>query len=470
MANRLTKKVGLYFIGNVSSRFLGAILIPVYAFSVSPAALGRYDYVLTVGQLVAPLAFVAIWEAALRFLIVDRSPEGVRSAVSTIVSFTLVVCVVGTLLGLAAAWTLPVDPVNVAGLTAVALLYGVVQVWQFVARAEQQTRLYMLSGITSAAVTLALVIALVVIARFEFTGLVVAYIVGQLSIIVLIEFRMGVVRRVSRAGFDWQLLGRMTRYSAPLVINLVSLGLLTGFGRILIYNVEGEAANGVYTFAMRFATIVVSLGTVVSMSVIEEGLLRAASSKVGDFYSRVLASLISAVFIFTIALVPVLYVFFLFISETEYFGARDLVPIMLLFAVFSVIGTNFGSVLMTVGRTGPLAVSTLVGAAVTVASSLLLIHALGLFGVALAMVVGALTTMVLRLVFSKRRLNYSVAGWRAVGLASAYVVVSCLCFFVAESADSWVVPMVAVAVCCACAWPLFKSLKAIKEIPDDIEA
>ena len=220
---------------------------------------------------------------------------------------------------------------------------------------------------------------------------------------------------------------------------------------------------------MKFATIVVSLGTVISMSVIEEGLLRSATSKVGEFYTSVLNALITALFLFITAMVPALYVFFLMIRTTGYFGARDLVPILLLFAVCSVLGTHFGSVFMTIGRTGALGASTLIGAAASIAGSILLINPFGLFGVSIALAAGAIATMLLRLALSRRRLDYSIAPTRALGLVLAFAAVSIACYSAAEYAQAWVAIVIAILVPCACAWPFLTALRAIREIPDEIE-
>ncbi len=289
-------------------------------------------------------------------------------------------------------------------------------------------------GIASAIVTFALVIGLVVAMRLGFAGLLIAYVAGQFITVAIIEFRMRVIGRTSFQHFDRRLLIAMLRYSGPLVVNLLAVGLLGGFGRILIYNTMGDAANGVYSFAMKFATIVVSLGTVISMSVIEEGLLRSSSSKVGEFYSRVLNSLISALILFITALVPVLYLFFRMIQGTEYSSARDLVPILLLFAVFSVLGTQFGSIFMTVGKTGALGTSTFIGAVATVVASILLIRPIGLSGVAAALLIGSMVMMVLRFKLSRRQLEYSVSGVRAFGLSAAYLIASFSCFLAAQFA------------------------------------
>lgn len=468
MANRLTRKTGLYLIGNVASRFLGAALIPIYAFSVTPAALGRYDYLLTVGTLVAPIAFVAIWEAALRFLIIDQTEAEAQSRIATIVTFSAFVASFGIGLSLVIGWFLDVDWLDLVGIVTVALLYGCVQVWQFIARAEHQTRLFVDSGIAAGIVTFFLVIVLVVILHLEFIGLLFSYVVGQFVLVVYIELKLRLLRRVTIRAFDWQLLGKMLKYALPLVLNLVSLGILGSIGRILIYNVLGDYANGIYSFAMKFATIIVSLGTVMSMSVIEEGILREGTRQVGEFYTKVLNSLLSLLLFSVMAMVPWLYVFFALVDHTDYFGARDLTPIMLLSAVFSVLATNFGSIFMTVGQTTPIGVATLVGALVSVAGSILAIRPLELFGVACAITVGAFVSMLMRFALSRKYIDYSISIIRAACLIILYLAVFLACYLVAESSWHWGILVLAVVIPGICAWPIVRSMRTIREIPDEI--
>lgn len=67
--NGIHKKTGLYFIGNMSSKIMTALLVPVYAFYVSAYDLGAYDYSQTIMQIAVPILYMAIWEAVLKYVI-----------------------------------------------------------------------------------------------------------------------------------------------------------------------------------------------------------------------------------------------------------------------------------------------------------------------------------------------------------------------------------------------------------------
>ena len=70
---RLLKKIGLYFIGNLASKILSAILIPIYAFYVSSSDLGIFDYSQTLMQIIVPIVYFSIWEAILKYVILADS-------------------------------------------------------------------------------------------------------------------------------------------------------------------------------------------------------------------------------------------------------------------------------------------------------------------------------------------------------------------------------------------------------------
>lgn len=72
LGSSFNKKVGIYFIGMLSSKVLSVLLIPIYAFYVSADVLGYYDYTLTIMSILIPCIYIAIWEAVLRFILSEK--------------------------------------------------------------------------------------------------------------------------------------------------------------------------------------------------------------------------------------------------------------------------------------------------------------------------------------------------------------------------------------------------------------
>lgn len=70
---KIIKKSGLYLIGNLSSKILTSLLVPIYAFYVTSADLGTYDYSHTIMNILIPILFISVWDAIIRFVLSEKN-------------------------------------------------------------------------------------------------------------------------------------------------------------------------------------------------------------------------------------------------------------------------------------------------------------------------------------------------------------------------------------------------------------
>lgn len=433
MANRLLKKTGIYFVGNFSSRVISAIIVPIYAVFVSSADLGEYDYLLTLTQIIAPVAYLAIWEAILKFCIGER--EAVERVIVTALRFCIPLALVTSfsIACVSVALSYPVE--NAAALGIMVVIYAMARVWQYAARGVARSRDYAWSGIVSSFGFFAAVLVLVCLFRAGFFGLYVSYILGQFSIVVFLEIKCSLLPIARSGKIDWPLLKGMLRYSIPCISNLVALNLLVGFGRIATVNILGAEANGQYAFSMKFATIVTSIGSIFSMAVIEEGIIRSASEKLSQFYSVVTNSLLIILCSAISLLLPCVYLFYIVIESTDYAAVAGLTSGVLLYAALTVMATQFGSVFMAINKTESIATTTVFGLMVTIGLTLSSIHSLGLSGVIIGLCGGTAAMVVSRWWLAKRSLAFAFSIPWTVSLLSAYAVESCVCWILYEQGN-----------------------------------
>ena len=64
---RFFETAGIYFAGNILSKLVAFFLLPLYTTRIEPAQYGNYDLVISLINLVAPIAFFQIWDAMFRF-------------------------------------------------------------------------------------------------------------------------------------------------------------------------------------------------------------------------------------------------------------------------------------------------------------------------------------------------------------------------------------------------------------------
>ena len=464
MANRLVKKTALYFVGNAASKVMQACFIPIYAFSVAAVSLGEFDYVQTIAGVVAPAAFLAIWEAVLRFCL--NSDEDERpNAISSVVAFSISVFILLFVLSVLASVFLE-EPIarTARSILIIAATQGIAQIWQYLSRSEGKSELYVKSGVIGAAIYLLTTVLLLVCMRAEYIGLVASYVVSQFAIFLYLEMNFKFIKRAISNKIDFALLMRYIRYSAPLILNLASMLIMTGFGRVLVTNVLGSEQNGYYVFAMKFASIVTAVGGVVSMASIEETILRIGSKKLGQYYSTIISNLWTLLLSISSVAMPAILIFYCFLSRTEYAQSFVLVPIFMAYAVFNIMSTNYGNAYQASLRMPEIAMTSVIGMAVTVVVSFISVDKFGVVGVASGLCMGMASTMLIRCLASKRMIDYGVPVRKIIAEASLYAVVSTISILM--NGNFFMLVLVEVGVGTIFLPKMVDALKNLKEIPD----
>lgn len=427
MTNRLFKKTGIYFIGNFSSRVISALIVPIYAIFVSSADLGEYDYLLTLTQILAPIAYLAIWEAILKFGITQE--KNVNCVIATVIRFCIPLAIITFIIISCISYLLAFPITNIFFLGIMIFAYALARIWQYSSRCLGNTKEYAWSGVISSFVFFTCVIVSVCIIQTGLLGLCVAYVLGQLSIVVYLETRCSLLTRTRKVKFDPTLLKAMLCYSVPCIFNLVALNLLVGFGRIVTINLLGSEANGQYAFSMKFATIVTSIGSIFSMAVIEEGIIRSGSSKLSEFYSIVTNSLLILLCSVISVLQPCIYLFYISIPTSDYIEGVGLTSGVLFYAALTVMSTQFGSVFMAVNKTRSIATTTVLGLLVTMVLTLCFIESIGLLGVIIGLCGGTAVMTIARCFFAKKFLEFSFSYLKTIMLLCAYAAESFVCSF-----------------------------------------
>lgn len=466
MSNALVKKTGIYFIGNIASKAMMAIIIPVYAFFVTPSAVGNYDYWLSLAQTASPILFFAIWEAVLKFLISNDDKLFYRQAKGTVLVFSLIMVAVAVAFVAIAVFAFGFESYSTAAIASMCISLGLLQIWQYFARSAGKTREYATSGVIASLITFTLIVVLVCVLALQEFGLVVSYICGQLAALLYLEWHVRLVSLSNLCLASATCLRSFLAYSTPCVFNLIAGTLTLTVGRVLIVNILGTEANGLYAFALKFANIVTALGGIFSLAVIEEGILRARAAGAGDFYTHVSSALLVILMSVACMGLPAIVLFYDLIGGTEYSSSLVLVPLSLLYAVGAVMSTQFGSVFMATGKTANQALTTIAGLILATAVSALLIAPLGLVGVMGGLVIGTFGMAVLRFMLARKLISFSVKLNDLIPLVFLFCVLVAV-VYLTPFGGTRVCHFVSLFVACAISVPLFvRAVKAINNVPD----
>lgn len=431
--NEFIRKVLVYFVGNLSTRLLSVIMVPIYAYYVQVKELGEYDYITAITGIATPIVYCAIWESILKYGILKRKKgENVNSVFSTALMF-LIWMTLASLFFCAIHFVLFKSLIYVIYIFLLILVQGSCTLWQFSTRALGESKIYVQSSILGSVVMIFLDIFFIVFYTLDFNALVISYILSQISIIISLELKCKLFVRFSKVLISRNLLRIMIIFSFPLVINNISLWLYNGGSKIIIKNFIGAEANGMYSFASKFSMLISLFSSVLSMAVIEQSY----SYKSLDDYKKQMSNIIANISKWYFSLIaislPFLYILYsLLFIKTDYFPSRDYILYLLLGALFTSLSNNFGSSFQVTDNTRKILYTTISGAALSLIFSLITVETLGIYGVLIGGAIGPLLMMLLRSFYAKKTTGLKIK-WRENLFILTFVFVEYVFLYNTES-------------------------------------
>lgn len=422
--SKLVKKSGIYFIGNMSSKIMSAILIPIYAFYINTEDLGTYDFAQTLMGILSPFIILAIWEAVLKFILSEENVNNQRKIMTTSAIFSIVMSIGFVLIAIVYR-QITENTIRYFGLVVMMiLLHTLVLLWQYYARGTANNKLYVSAGIISTIVNFVFVIVLVVLFKLGLLGLLLAYNLGQMATVLVIEKKLKIIKKIKLEDFSLLILKRMLVFSAPLVLNLISAWFISGFGRTIITLRMGTEANGLYSFANKFSLIITMVGSVITMAIIEEAILSIKSKKANENFSMTLQNLFLIFQSMAIVAMPAVIIFYKLIANTEFYDSLIYVPGLLIYAVINTMASNIGSVFQAINKTQYQFTTTLLGGALTFVTSWFLIDELGVLAVILGQVVGAFSMMFSRYILVNKFITMKLKWKSIILMALIFIIVT----------------------------------------------
>ena len=396
---QIVKKSGIYLVGNLTSKIMSSLLLPVYAIYVSAAELGTYDMVVTVCSVIIPFAFMCLWEPILRFVLKETSQEKIEGYISSTIFYIVIAFPVGLIGGTAVKYIFHITYQYYFMAILYVLLFGSAQVFQSFTRAVKKNHIYVISGISSTVVNFLGVFLLVCYLKHGVNGLLISCILGQVSIILVDSFGTKIWKYIKRERLDFSLLKRMIVFSVPLIINQIVMWLIDGFGKVVVNIYIGVTANGLYSFASKFSTLVTTLGSVVAMALFEEAVLASNSEGFGEKYGKAISNLNKLFYSLITIAFPAIIVFYKIFAGQEYYASRYLVPVLLIYSIMMNFATNLGSVFQVIDKTKYQFITTLLGAIGSCGLSFALVFKFDIYGVVVGQLIGSIILVVSRIAF-----------------------------------------------------------------------
>lgn len=409
MNNNTLKSIFSYFIGNMSSKLLSVLLIPIYAYFVSVEDLGDYDYFIALLNIIVPIAYLNVWDAELKYLIGYEKLKERKYFISN--AFFIMLCgqltlaiivAILFLFNLVSAQHITISYVYFSG-------FGWLFYFQYLCRGFKDNKLYVKSSLLSTFLHIILIIILVIGFKLGFIGLVISDVCTNIIIILLFSNKIHFVKFLDVKYVNKKLVFEIIKFSFPLTVNIISVWMTSGISKIIVTRFVSSFANGIYSFGNRFAVIITTIGTVVNMALLEEAYSYKSIEEFRDNTKSLISRMAKIYISIILILIPSIKILFdVALKSTDYYLSIELVPAFMILSFISIISGIIGNAFTVTGKTNRLFICSLTGAVVNILVGLLLIRHLSYYGVLIAQLLGNITIILMKAAFAYKEAKLRV--------------------------------------------------------------
>jgi len=415
----------IYFVGSTLSKLIGFLLLPLYTTLISPSDYGYYDLTITYVTVVAVALFFDLWISVMRFMHDEKNENDKASA--TLSGFIIFTGSTFAYLSLVFFLSTYVEIQYVWLIAAYGLLSNLATMYGFIARGYKKSSAFVISGVLATTVNALTAILLLAILKLDFSSLYIAAILGFTVQVAYLEFKVHVLKRAIGAKLNKKLTKNILIHTLPLAVNSAAFWLLTGYNRVIINTEMGVFANGIYAIAAKFVLAVTLITSVFNFAWQDILFTKAAKNEISVFYSKSSNLYILFLLVGGSLLLPTFNIVFELITDSSYYSAKAIIPLLVISALFGAYVVFQGSIFHSIKKTSVIFYSMLAASLVNVLLCALLINLFGLNGATLATIIGLCICVVIRMYMLRNLAHHrfepfnALFGFLLVGSVLAYL-------------------------------------------------
>lgn len=432
---KMLKAVGIYAIGNIGSKIITFLMIPLYTFYVRPDDYGYYDLCLSAVLFLCPLISLQLREGSFRFLIDSDDPRRHSSVITE--SFRALAISVSAFFALALALSLFTDIAYLWWTFALLVMMMLQELVAQMTRGLGRSTVFVTANIISAFLIGALSLLFVVWSRMGIKGIFLANILARLISILYIEARMRLfTRHLSFRLGNNKLLRQLLAYSLPLLPGGICYWVLSCSDRFFIKHFLTLADNGIYAVAARFVNLIYVVFVIFYQAWQETALRQYKSNDRDKFFSDIFNAFIYVMSLILVAFSIGMKLVYPWLVAQEYRSSLDFIyPLGLAMTVFTIAAT-LEIVYQCAYETMRILPAIIAASAINIICNLALVPLLGIYGAILTAFISYTILLIWRLHDMKRYIRLRIYPRSALPVAIA--IAAALPFYFCDSAVSTV--------------------------------
>ena len=379
----LLKNISYLTIGQLATKVLMFILLPLYTSILSPEEYGIFDLYISTVTLLMPIFTFNISEAVLRFSVDVDDNDNVFTNGLKIILLSCCFCILFLAINNICGF-FPLIQKHEYIFFIMYIFTVLLEVIVNFARGIDKIACVAISGFVGSTITILFNIFFLVFLKYKLNGFFIAYILGLMGQIIYLGFSFRIFRYINLYKAKPKELIEMLRYSIPLIWNSLAWWLNDVSSRYIITFFLGVYETGIYSAATRIPAILAILQSIFNKAWVVSAIKDFESNESVQFFSNVYK--IYNAFMVVICSILILankFIAYMLFSG-NFYEAWKYSPFLLLSLVFSALSGFLGGIFAAKKATGVYSYSSTIGAIINVFFCFFLITKIGTLGASIA--------------------------------------------------------------------------------------
>lgn len=404
----LAKNTFIFTVGKICTQFISFFLLPLYTSFLSPDEFGIVDLFNTYVMLFLPIVNWSFDLGLFRFMLEVRGNcSKLKSLVSTVINTNIVQCVGYIVL----FWFVHsfIHSEYKFFLLLNVILNVFTSTFLQMARGFGDNIGYTCASLISVILNISVNIFTIVILRMGEWGLFIGIIIAQIVTLIFLIIKEKIWRYYKFLYWKKFEFLDVFQYSLPLIPAQLSWWTVGTSDRIIISRFINLAANGTYSIANKFSTIISTFYNIFNLAWSESIAIHFNDEDKDDFLSETIEAMLMIFFTICIDLVAILPMVFPLMIHSDYNDAYFQIPILIVSVFFQVVTGLYSVIYLAIKKTKESAKTAILAAGINIFVDLLLINKIGLYAASISTLIAYMSMAIYRHIdvkkYARIRLN-----------------------------------------------------------------
>lgn len=396
----------IFVIGNVGSKLITFLMLPVYTYTLSKQEYGVTDLVTATVGLLLPIFFLSVSDAVLRFgLDHTENRTVVFMGAFTLTTLMSVIVLVST--GVAQLFQVP----YALYLGLILISQGYQQLFAQMSKAIGKQRIFAANGILLAFFTAILNILFLVFFKWGIDGFFISLFLANVLSNTYLFFRIKIFSFVSKQAFKLSKLKEMLKYSVPLVPNAIAWWGTNDINRYLILYFLGSSYNGLFAVSSKIPSVINLLNSIFFQSWQLSAIEEFNDDNREKFFSNIFKFYSEFLFLGTLVLICFSKVFMRVIVSTNFYEAWKYSPFLLIATLYQCFSGLVGQIFVASKKTKEIFSTTIYGVIFNVGLTAMLLPIIGLQGAGISSAFSFFAVWIIRQIRIKKIITLTI-NWK----------------------------------------------------------